>query len=251
MFAAVDESLPPGDRPWFRVLVVDDDESVRGFLERALRQPDYEATVAANGYDAIKAAETRGPFDLLVTDLVMPGLQGDELARRLRRMDPELKVLYLTGYSDQLFKERASLWADEAFLDKPVSVRGLVEAVSLILVGRIPPPRPARVHVPGARVRFANRVADLVRVSLTGGLVHAVEEVPVGSTWRLTLELPSETVRVTGRVVSCEPSTTVSPDGAAPRVSYAVALAFVGLSARGRRALQSECSRSTAGPQRT
>jgi two-component system, cell cycle sensor histidine kinase and response regulator CckA len=76
---------------------------------------------------------------VLVTDLMMPGMSGDELARRLRQREPRLKVLYLTGFSDHLFKEKSTLWADEAFLEKPCSVNGLLEAVSLLLSGRLPP----------------------------------------------------------------------------------------------------------------
>ncbi len=66
---------------------------------------------------------------------MMPRMRGDELARRLRQGEPELKVLYLTGFSDTLFKEKATLWQDEAYLDKPCTLRGLLEAVSLLLVG--------------------------------------------------------------------------------------------------------------------
>ena len=67
----------------------------------------------------------------------MPNLMGDELARRLRQDDPALKVLYLTGFSDLLFKEKLTLWEDEAYLDKPCSVRGLLEAISLLAFGRV------------------------------------------------------------------------------------------------------------------
>jgi two-component system, cell cycle sensor histidine kinase and response regulator CckA len=68
-------------------------------------------------------------------------MSGDELARRMRQTDPGLKILYLTGFSDRLFKEKVTLWEDEAFLDKPCSVAGLIEAVSLLLFGRfkVPP----------------------------------------------------------------------------------------------------------------
>ena len=52
-------------------------------------------------------------------------------------------MLYLTGYSDRLFKEKVTLWEDEAFLDKPCSVKGLIEAVSLLLFGRFDAPSPA------------------------------------------------------------------------------------------------------------
>ena len=91
--------------------------------------------MAADGPEAIEEATTLQPFDLLLTDLMMPQMTGDELARRLRVGHPSLKVLYLTGFSDRLFKEKVTLWADEAFLDKPCSVKGLLQAVSLLLFG--------------------------------------------------------------------------------------------------------------------
>jgi two-component system cell cycle sensor histidine kinase/response regulator CckA len=120
-----------------RILVVDDEEAVRKFVVRVLSDAGYETMAAADGREAIATAQTFQPFDLLLTDLMMPEMAGDELARRLRQEEPGLKVLYLTGYSDKLFKERVTLWADEAFLDKPCSMRGLLEAVALLASGRI------------------------------------------------------------------------------------------------------------------
>ncbi len=79
----------------------------------------------------------------MVTDLMMPGMAGDELARRLRQDEPRLKVLYLTGHSDRLFMEKVTLWQDESFLEKPCSVKGLREAVALLFFGRLEAP-PAR-----------------------------------------------------------------------------------------------------------
>jgi hypothetical protein len=55
----------------------------------------------------------------------------------MRLEEPSLKVLYLTGFSDRLFKERSSLWEDEAFLEKPCSIKGLLQAVSLLHTGKI------------------------------------------------------------------------------------------------------------------
>jgi two-component system cell cycle sensor histidine kinase/response regulator CckA len=118
------------------VLVVDDEELVLRFVDRVLRQADYRTTTAASGPEAIRVTAESGPFDILVTDLMMPEMTGDELARRLRQNDPTLKVLYLTGFSDHLFKEKVTLWQDEAYLDKPCSVKGLLQAVSLLLTGR-------------------------------------------------------------------------------------------------------------------
>jgi CheY-like chemotaxis protein len=125
----------PTDRPHV-ALVVDDEEPIRRFVDRALREGGYKTVLASGGADAIEAAKT-GAFDILVTDLMMPQMTGDELARRLRLQDPSLKVLYLTGFSDRLFKEKATLWQDEAFLEKPCSIRGLLEAVSLLLTGTV------------------------------------------------------------------------------------------------------------------
>ena len=119
------------------VLIVDDEGSVRQFVDRALREAGYTTTVVSDGLEAIKVAATLDPLDILVTDLMMPQMTGDELARRLRQSRQDLKVLYLTGYSDRLFKEKTTLWADEAFLEKPCSVKGLRQAVSLLLFGKV------------------------------------------------------------------------------------------------------------------
>jgi len=119
------------------VLIVDDEGSVRQFVDRALREAGYTTTVVSDGPEAIKGAATLDPLDILVTDLMMPEMTGDELARRLRQSRQDLKVLYLTGYSDRLFKEKTTLWADEAFLEKPCSVKGLRQAVSLLLFGKV------------------------------------------------------------------------------------------------------------------
>jgi CheY-like chemotaxis protein len=121
----------------FNVLIVDDEEPVRRFVERVLASAGYKTSTAADGNEAIAEASKLGSLDILVTDLMMPQMGGDELARRMRSREPDLKVLYLTGFSDALFKEKTVLWQDEAYLDKPCSVKGLLEAVSLLLNGRL------------------------------------------------------------------------------------------------------------------
>jgi two-component system, cell cycle sensor histidine kinase and response regulator CckA len=123
-------------------LVVDDEESVRRFVERALREAGYQTAVASDGTEALEVAAKLTGFDILVTDVMMPKMTGDELARRLRQSEPALKVLYLTGFSDRLFKEKVTLWQGEAFLDKPCSVKGLLEAVSLLVSGHLNPDAP-------------------------------------------------------------------------------------------------------------
>jgi two-component system, cell cycle sensor histidine kinase and response regulator CckA len=121
-----------------RVMVVDDDQAVRDFVDRVLRDAGYRTMVAASGPEAIELA-SKQPIDLLLTDVNMPQMTGDELARRLRLDEPSLKVLYLTGFSDQLFNEKTTLWQDEAYLEKPCTIAGLLQAVSLITLGHVDP----------------------------------------------------------------------------------------------------------------
>jgi two-component system cell cycle sensor histidine kinase/response regulator CckA len=120
-------------------LIVDDDDLVRKFIDRALSEAGYQTTVAADGASALEMAATLETLDILVTDLIMPEMTGDELARRIRATNTGVKVLYVTGFSDRLFKEKVTLWADEAFLDKPCSVPGLLQAVALLLFGSLDP----------------------------------------------------------------------------------------------------------------
>ena len=120
-----------------RVLVVDDESTVLDFVDRALRGAGYVTVLAGDGPQALALAASGGPFDLLLVDVVMPNMTGEELARRLRQRDRDLKVLYLTGFSDRLFKEKVTLWEGEAFLDKPTSAKGLLEAASLLLFGHV------------------------------------------------------------------------------------------------------------------
>jgi CheY-like chemotaxis protein len=122
--------------PW-AVLVVDDETSVRAFVSRVLQTVGYEVVVAGSGTEAIERFNDMKRCDLVLTDLMMPQMNGDELARRLRLEQPDLKVLYLTGFSDRLFAEKMLLWEGEAYLDKPCSAKAVLEGASLLLSGHI------------------------------------------------------------------------------------------------------------------
>jgi CheY-like chemotaxis protein len=125
----------------YRVLVVDDEESVQRFVERVLTGVGYHVTTASGGPSALKIVEEQDdPFDLFVIDFAMPGMRGDELAQRLRAREPDAKILYCTGLIDSLFDEIKTLWEHEAFVEKPISARGLIEAVALMLFDRTQPP---------------------------------------------------------------------------------------------------------------
>jgi CheY-like chemotaxis protein len=121
-----------------RILVVDDDALTREYLREILTDAGYAPTVAIDGADALAKWEESGPFDALMTDLVMPIMTGDELARCVRRLEPQMPVLYVTGHSDHLFEAKRMLWQNEAFLEKPCSPGGVVEALALLLRANVP-----------------------------------------------------------------------------------------------------------------
>ena len=118
-----------------RVLVVDDDEAVRSFVARALQDAGYDVVSASDGRAALRVVDGQARFDVCVLDVMMPGMTGDELGCQLRARDPDAKILYFTGFADRLFSDRSGLGAHEAYLDKPVTMTGLREAVSLLLFG--------------------------------------------------------------------------------------------------------------------
>jgi CheY-like chemotaxis protein len=128
-------AAPREVRP-IRILVVDDETPIRNFVTRVVGGAGFEVSTAAGPGQALAIASEQC-FDLLLTDLMMPGMYGDELARRVREASPNLRVLYLTGFSDLLFAERVVLSEGDAFLDKPCTVNGLLEAVMLAASGRI------------------------------------------------------------------------------------------------------------------
>jgi DNA-binding NarL/FixJ family response regulator len=72
-----------------------------------------------------------------VTDESMPRMNGHEFSRWIRQRHPGVKVLYLTGYTDPVFRDHRDLWEDEGYLDKPCTIRGLLQAVSLLLFRRL------------------------------------------------------------------------------------------------------------------
>lgn len=121
-----------------RVLVVDDDDAVRRFVTRILDEDGFVVEASASGDDALTRMREGQTYDLIVADVCMPEMSGPQLIARMRQTGSRAKVLYVTGFADQLFDERNDqLWADEAFLDKPCTVQGLREAVSLLLSGKI------------------------------------------------------------------------------------------------------------------
>lgn len=122
------------------VLVVDDEARVRELERRILETGPYTVIEASGAPEAFTILAGGQRLDLLIADLDMPELPGEEMVQRLRAARPGLKVLYISGNVDRLLDARKILDDGEAFLDKPFTAKGLLEAVSLLLHDTLRPP---------------------------------------------------------------------------------------------------------------
>jgi len=120
-----------------KILVVDDEPAIRLLARSALEREGYQVVEAGSGVDAIALLAGGAALDLLLADLAMPDLPGEEMVRRIRATRPDLPILYVTGHIDQLMDSRPVLWEGEAFLEKPFTAAGLLEAVALLLYGTL------------------------------------------------------------------------------------------------------------------
>src|SRR5262249_51061319 len=117
-----------------RILLVEDDPSIRHLCADVLRRRGYTVDEATDGEQAIAFAE-RADFtiDLLVTDVVLPGVNGRVVAERILRKHPSMRVLYISGYTENAIVHTGVLDPNVAFLAKPFTPTILVERVRLVL----------------------------------------------------------------------------------------------------------------------
>jgi len=136
--------VSPESRAEETVLLVEDESAVRAFIAGALRGRGYRVIEAADGDQAIDTAHGHaGVIHLLVTDLVMPGMTGRELARFMIHERPGLRVLFISGYSDERAESRGSDGVPEAFLQKPFTPAVLARQVRQVLDSPGPAPGPS------------------------------------------------------------------------------------------------------------
>ena len=105
---------------------------MRGFLERALVKAAYEVVCCDNGKDALDRLKQE-PFTLLLTDIVMPQMDGIELARRANEIDPELKIMFITGFAAVTLNTDQHAPKDARVLSKPFHLKDLVRQVDELL----------------------------------------------------------------------------------------------------------------------
>jgi two-component system, cell cycle sensor histidine kinase and response regulator CckA len=116
------------------VLFAEDEDMLRRLVARLLREYGYTVIDAASGTDALRAAAAHeGPIDLLLTDIMMPGLNGPDLATRVRMNRPEVRVLYISGFLNE-----AELDPGSNFLGKPFTPSDLLDKIRSVL-GEAPP----------------------------------------------------------------------------------------------------------------
>lgn len=119
------------------ILLAEDEESIRRLVARGLRRYGYTVLTAADGEEALGLLHERGPeIDLLVTDVVMPRLDGQGLAEALRREAPHVRILFSSGYTDDAILRYGVLHAEVAFLQKPYTVEALGHKIRQMLDGR-------------------------------------------------------------------------------------------------------------------
>jgi len=121
------------------VLLVEDDHRVRKLARELLTRNGYDVIEGADAEDAIRVAAAHpNPIDLLLTDVVMPGMSGRLLAQRLAEHHPHLKVLFMSGYTDDAIVHHGVLTPDIAFLQKPFTPSTFARAVRDVLDARLP-----------------------------------------------------------------------------------------------------------------
>jgi two-component system, cell cycle sensor histidine kinase and response regulator CckA len=117
------------------ILLVEDEDMVRAVAERALARAGYTVVTAANGEEGLERFGELAEVDLLVSDVMMPQMDGPTMAGEIRRRRPDLPVLFMSGYAEAQLRESIAL-SNVAFLAKPFSVAQLVEAVAAIKDGK-------------------------------------------------------------------------------------------------------------------
>ena len=114
-----------------KILLAEDDDSLRGFLARALERAGYEVTACADGEEAVAVLDQ--DWDLLLTDIVMPGIDGIEVARQAAALHPSLRIMFITGFAAVALAAGDTAPAGAKVLSKPIHLREIVTEVERMM----------------------------------------------------------------------------------------------------------------------
>jgi two-component system cell cycle sensor histidine kinase/response regulator CckA len=118
------------------ILLVEDEEAVRSFAARALRMRGYEVLEACGGEEALEIVQKNAsPIHLLITDVVMPNMDGPTLVRAVKRLRPEMAVIFMSGYAEEAFRRNDEKAEELHFLPKPFGLKQLAAKVKEVLSG--------------------------------------------------------------------------------------------------------------------
>jgi PAS domain S-box-containing protein len=207
------------------ILLVEDEPTLRELVRRFLERHDYTVLEAEGGRAALDiVAQYTGRIHLLLTDIVMPDMNGRELARRLLRLRPGTPVVYMSGYTERTIQQNGELEPGLAFLQKPFTEQTLTEKVREVLESRERQPRefdvekgqmqlwaedraprlpvrlPLRYRLPG-ELRWRQGTTE--NVSRSGVLFHAEQSLQPRSELEINMVLPIEIEGIGGAEVLC------------------------------------------------
>lgn len=128
-FSPASPYLPFGNS--YRILVVDDELCIRQVLSALLRDENHQVEVAANGFDALQSFRRSAP-DIVLTDRAMPGMDGEQLAREIKKLSPDTPVILVTGLAPRPYNERVI----DAMVPKPFTRASLCQVMSAALISR-------------------------------------------------------------------------------------------------------------------
>jgi two-component system cell cycle response regulator CpdR len=115
-----------------KILLAEDDESMRTFLANALVRAGHQVDAVGDGLSA-EGAVRRQDYDVLVADIVMPGIDGIELARRASSAQPQIRVMFITGFAAVALKAREEAPRDARVLSKPFHLREIVAEIDRMM----------------------------------------------------------------------------------------------------------------------
>jgi CheY-like chemotaxis protein len=137
-----DAAAQPVERPMLRtapggdetILLVEDEDLVRALARRMLESHGYRVLEARSGHEALLISQSHaGPIDLLITDVIMPGIGGRQLAHDLAKQRPATRVMFVSGYTDNTISDQGAIDSHIAFLQKPFSHESLTNKVRQVL----------------------------------------------------------------------------------------------------------------------